>query len=88
MAGPAFLGVLKNPRTITVSGHGNSATDLCKVIRNADSVARDIRVRFQADSVDHTFRNVQPGDMIPTQGIDRIYQTSTTATIVEIFDME
>lgn len=88
MAGPAFLGVIRNPRTITISGHGNSSTDNCKVIRNADSVARDIRVRFQVDSQDHIFRNVQPGDMIPTQGIDRIYQTNTTATFVEIFDLE
>ena len=87
MLGRSQLGLLSNPRTVTISGHGDTATDKCNAIRNPTGSAGDIRVRFAAGSTDHTFSNVQAGDTIPTDQIDRIYETSTTLATVEIFDL-
>jgi len=84
--GKEITGQLASPREITISGHGDSAQDICDSIRNADSAARNIKVRF-SNNTDHTFYNVQPGQIIDTAGINRIYETDTTATIVEIFNL-
>ncbi len=72
---------------ITIAAHGDVATDVWEGIRNPDTtVIANIKVRYRKTQNDHTINNLQPGDTFPAE-IDRIYETGTSATTVEVYKL-